>query len=228
MLTIICQRLVFLFSYCFCLLSVPVFYGGSMGYAYAFALFVEGYYGTLPPGGYYSTYGAYALKEGLKNAFEPNDARYINWVGVKTINSDVWYYSHKYKKSGFNASSSSLPNEDFVLLRLAEQYLIRAEARAQQDNISGAQEDVNVIRTRAGLANTTATAKEALLEAVAQERRIELMVEGGHRWYDLKRTGKIDQVLSPLKADWQSTDALFPIPLQEILNNDNLTQNPGY
>ena len=116
-----------------------------------------------------------------------------------------------------------------MVLRLAEQYLIRAEARAQQNNISGAQSDVNVIRNRAGLANTTATTQGTLLSAIEHERQIELFAEWGHRWMDLKRTNRADAILGPLKSsNWQSSDVLFPIPLTQIQNDPNFTQNSGY
>jgi hypothetical protein len=115
-----------------------------------------------------------------------------------------------------------------MMLRLAEQYLIRAEARAQLENIPGAQEDLNAIRSRAGLPDTDADDKASLLLAIERERQAELFAEGGHRWLDLKRTNRADAVLGPLKADWQTPDALFPIPDAERQLNPNLTQNDGY
>jgi len=64
---------------------------------------------------------------------------------------------------------------------------------------------------------------------IEQERRIELLGEWGHRWFDLKRTGRADVVLSGLKPNWNSEDVLLPIPESEILSNANLLpQNPGY
>jgi len=121
---------------------------------------------------------------------------------------------------------------------VAEQYLIRAEARAQQNNISGAQADVNVIRNRAGLANdTTMTDKATAMAAIENERRHELFCEWGHRWFDLKRWPSLtspatqtraDDVLGTLKSTWTSTSILFPIPQPARNNNPNLTQNEGY
>ena len=122
-------------------------------------------------------------------------------------------------------------NEYNVLLRLAEQYLIRAEARAQRDKITGsgsAAEDLNVVRSRAGLLGTTATTKTAMLLAIENERAHELFSELGHRWFDLKRTGRADAVLGPQKATWTSTAVLFPIPASQILYNNKLNQNLGY
>ena len=115
------------------------------------------------------------------------------------------------------------------MLRLAEQYLIRAEARARQGNIPGAQQDLNSIRNRAGLPNTTTSGPTEILEAIMEERQRELFTEGGHRWLDLKRTGRTTEVLAPLKPLWDPTDVLWPIPEDEIFNNSNLLpQNPGY
>jgi hypothetical protein len=174
----------------------------------------------------YGSFSSYLISDSLFNSFEPGDTRFDHWIGVANTATGILHFPHKYKLSYFFNQNG--PVEDLVLFRFAEQYLIRAEARTQQGDISGAQADINMIRNRAGLDNTTAATKETLLNAVEHERRIELMVEGGHRWYDLKRTGTVDAVMGPLKADWQSTDALFPIPVQEILNNSNLTQNAGY
>src|SRR5690606_19066848 len=110
----------------------------------------------------------------------------------------------------------------------AEQYLIRAEARAQLSNIAGAQADLNKIRIRAGLGETLASSQNELLTAILQERRFELFTEHGHRFFDLKRTGNLDNVLGS-KPGWNTTDRLFPLPEKELLLNPNLLpQNPGY
>jgi hypothetical protein len=126
---------------------------------------------------------------------------------------------------------------DYLVLRVAEQYLIRAEAKAQQNNFSGAQADVNVIRNRAGLPNlTTMVDNTTAMMAIEKERRTELFCEWGHRWFDLKRwssltnTGKTraDDVLGALKITWKSTSVIYPIPQSARDNNPNLTQNTGY
>lgn len=83
---------------------------------------------------------------------------------------------------------------------------------------------------RAGLSNTIASDKASLLQAIEQENRVEFFAEWGHRWSDLKRTGRADAVLGPLKGtNWQLTDVLYPLPLREITLNPNLKpQNSGY
>jgi len=112
---------------------------------------------------------------------------------------------------------------------LAEQYLIRAEARAEKNNLNGAIDDLNMIRERAGLSPLLPSSDQSqVLAAVAQERRIELFAEWGHRWLDIKRTKTADQILGPIKSLWKSTAQLYPIPTLEIQTDPNLKQNPGY
>jgi hypothetical protein len=124
------------------------------------------------------------------------------------------------------------PFDNIQVLRLAEMYLIRAEARAQQDKISGdnsAESDINVIRERAGVSLVQGTSKNQMLLAIENERRMELCFEG-HRWYDLKRTGRAQTVMDQFTSNWTEKDELWPIPLREITNNPSLkdAQNPGY
>ncbi len=113
-------------------------------------------------------------------------------------------------------------------MRLSEQYLIRAEAFAEQDDISEAQSDLNIIRNSAGLKNTSAEDKATLLLAIERERQVELFCEWGHRFFDLKRNGHLNQVIASLKSSWRDASINLPIPQYERLNNPNLTQNPGY
>lgn len=150
------------------------------------------------------------------DAFENEDLR-----KDLIINSeDNDFFVSKYKELG--------TNQEIKILRLAEMYLIRAEARVQQGDLSGSSEDLNVIRARAGLEKTIANDKTSLLSAIEQERFIELSFEG-HRWIDLVRTGRVDEVMSSFNpSTWQSRARLLPIPITEIELNPNLTQNPGY
>ncbi|MDN5211968.1 RagB/SusD family nutrient uptake outer membrane protein [Fulvivirgaceae bacterium BMA12] len=167
------------------------------------------------------------LNEDLFNAFEEGDARKTSWVGSVTGGSDTYIFPYKYKSLDDDPES-----EYSIVLRLAEQYLIRAEARAQQNKLSEAISDLDVIRHRAELPlmvdTNPAINQSSLLLAIEQERRVELFTEWGHRWFDLKRTGRTDAVLSAVKTGWESTDALLPLPQNELDINQNLTQNPGY
>ncbi len=170
-----------------------------------------------------------AMQESLVSSFAPEDKRAAAWIGAytSTNTSAIFHYPYKYK-----VNMQPAVVEYLVVFRLAEQYLIRAEARAQQQNLSGATTDLDVIRTRAGLPGTTATTQTALLDAIIEERRLELFTEWGHRWFDLKRTARLDArmaIIAPQKGGaWASTAQLLPIPLGEIFLNPNLTQNTGY
>ncbi|OBX23230.1 MULTISPECIES: RagB/SusD family nutrient uptake outer membrane protein [Bizionia] len=166
-----------------------------------------------------------ALSSHLIDVFELGDLRKSVWTGHVVDGSEVWYYPYKYKQFVPEAES----REYSIIFRLEELYLIRAEARAHLGDIEGAQTDINTIRNRAGLGNTTASTEQALIEAILHERRIEFFSELGHRFFDLKRTGFLDATLNPIKPGWNSTGRLWPIPDSELLLNPNLLpQNPGY
>ncbi|AUP81534.1 RagB/SusD family nutrient uptake outer membrane protein [Flavivirga eckloniae] len=168
-----------------------------------------------------------AMSDLLFDAFEPGDLRQSSWVKEvnNTTNTQTWHHAFKYKEQG-NTDSSV---EYSVQLRLAEQYLIRAESRAHLDDISGAQADINAIRNRAGLSDTYAATLNELLDAILHERRVELFTEQGHRWFDLKRMGKAAEVLGAIKPNWKDTHVLLPIPDAELTLNPNLLpQNKGY
>jgi len=165
-----------------------------------------------------------ALSSYVTNAFELGDSRLDHWVGNFSNGSNNWNFPYKYK-----VHAGSVLTEYSMVLRLAEQYLIRAEARAELNtNILGAQNDLNIIRTRAGLPNTSANDQTSLLSAIAHERQVELFSEWGHRWLDLIRTGQADAILGTEKPGWKATAKLYPIPAQEIQNNPKSTQNAGY
>lgn len=160
----------------------------------------------------------------VTSVFEVGDNRSSAWLGSFTTGGKTYRYAYKYK---IRTTGQPL-TEYYMVFRLAEQYLIRAEARAMQNDLTGAVDDINSIRARAGLASISATGltQQQVLDAIDHERRAELFIEWGHRWFDLKRSGKIDAVLGPVKPDWQSKDALFPIPQTEINADPNLVQNP--
>ena len=170
----------------------------------------------------------YLVAPFLLNAFEPGDQRLQDWVGVTVINNLNLYYPFKYK----NVLASGTPEEDYMIFRLAEVYLIRAEAAAKMPNpnLSSALADINIIRNRAGLPNSTAdgTSQTAVLAAVFHERQTEMCFEWGSRWFDLKRTGNVGTVLTAEKGGWQPDAALYPIPQAQRQLNSLLTQNPGY
>jgi hypothetical protein len=161
------------------------------------------------------------------NAFEPLDKRKSAWTNTTQLSNTTVFYPFKYKISN-GASGGNIP-EYYTVLRLAEQYIIRAEANARLNKIPEAKSDLDTIRIRAGLAITSANDQPSLLFAIEKERRIEFFAEWAHRWFDLVRTDRANTVLGAIKGNtWQTTDQLFPIPISEIRRNPNLTQNPGY
>jgi len=166
----------------------------------------------------------YALTGDWLGIVEAGDLRRVDWVDSAVVFGTTYFYPYKYKLTAL----SPVDTEYNMVIRLAEVYLIRAEARAQQGNIGGAQADLNLVRARAGLGPTTAGDAGSLLAAILHERQVEFVAEWGHRWLDLKRTGMADAVLGSEKPGWVGYDTLYPIPAQQLTANPALVQNPGY
>lgn len=167
----------------------------------------------------------YLVSPFLLQAFEPGDKRKIQW-----LNGTTDMYPYKYRNNLYPANPPAT-TEDYMVLRLAEIYLVRAECRARLGNFDGAMQDINYIRSRAGL--TTPKSAGNLQEAMAlilHERQVELFAEWGHRWLDLKRTDSINNILGREKSWWPADGhaALYPIPNSELITNPSLKQNPGY
>lgn len=176
------------------------------------------------------------LSDSLADAFEPGDLRYTDWVGKDTVPASgttaaaIYPFAYKFQAYG----SFTQPVEFVPFCRLGEQYLIRAEARAEQNELAGAASDLNVIRTRATLPATTAATQNDLLSAIARERRVELFCEMGNRFFDLRRTGTLNALMTNVAAQkggtWNSDgyQQWWPIPLTDVENDTHLTQTPGY
>lgn len=213
-----------------------IFIKGSKEAIWEFHTNLNGYTytaNTLLPNG--NLQPVYVLRPQLMSAFEPGDLRQSTWTRTYTSGTTVSPYAYKYTT---RIAGNGTENE--IVMRLAEQYLIRAEARIRNNNIAGGIADLNILRARARAAATAAipnplpalsaslSQADALL-AVEHERQVELFVEWGHRWFDLKRTNRANTLL-PLIPDksWQATDALLPITESLILGNPNLVPNPGY
>lgn len=167
----------------------------------------------------------------LINSFEAGDQRFVNWIGSVTTGGKTYYYPYKYKVSTYGAPVT----EYEMVFRLGEQYLIRAEAEANNNDPADAVTDLNTIRTRAGLPNYAGGTDNASLEtAILKERRVELFTEWGSRWLDIKRTGTVNTVMGaayPQKVPggvWNPQWSLYPLPVNDLKTDPNLTQNPGY
>lgn len=182
----------------------------------------------LPASGPNGSHPVY-ISDNLLNKFEANDNRKTSWINSLTAGGTTYYFPYKYKSATLNDPVS----EYEMLLRIEEQYLIRAEARNEQTNYSGAVNDLTAIRNRAGLTGYTGQQdKLSLRAAILHERQVELFTEMGQRWLDLKRTGKVDDVMNtvcPQKGGvWNANWALYPIPYTELQMDPNLKQNAGY
>lgn len=182
------------------------------------------------------------LSSSLLNSFEVNDQRKSKWTNSITTSGGIAYnFSYKYKRSvndtsiNVNTGTTNM-KEYFMVLRLGEQYLIRAEARARQGNLVAAINDLDKIRGRANLSLVGITnpsiSETDLLNAILHERQVEMFTELGQRWFDLKRTGTIDAIMTSAallkESVWNSYQQLYPLPLYDILKNPRLSQNTGY
>ncbi|WP_166641964.1 RagB/SusD family nutrient uptake outer membrane protein [Pedobacter duraquae] len=121
----------------------------------------------------------------------------------------------------YNTTATS--TDPSYLIRIAELYLIRAEARAQQNKLADAVADLNAIRARADVTATTATTQPAIIQAIEDENGIEFAFEA-HRWFDLVRTERAGVVLGITNRNFW----LFPIPYSDVQSDPDVTQNPGY
>ncbi len=146
--------------------------------------------------------------------------------------SDNYAFMHKMPT---NVSS-------ILVMRLAEIYLLHAEALACTNDFKGAADYVNLVRDRVGLAGIpTPTSQDEAIDAILKERRLELAFEG-FRFFDLVRHStpendrikKVHDAMNAEDAFWQSripmdpTHYLLPVPSEALNNNPNLEQNPGY
>lgn len=164
-----------------------------------------------------------ALTDTLVKLFEAGDKRKTSWTRSNTVSGTAYFYPFKYKlRTNTPLAENKQP------LRFAELMLIRAEAAIQLNKLDTALNDINRIRTRAGLTSLNINTAQQLTTALEKERRLEFFAEDAHRWFDLKRWNKATEVLKPLKSAWLPTAILFPIPESEIEKNPLLMQNPGY
>lgn len=135
-------------------------------------------------------------------------------VLVAKDNQNRWYGTLYYRNPA---------SDPTYIFRIAELFLIRAEARAQLNKLPDALADLNAVRDRAGLTASTVATQAALLLALEDERRVEFALEP-HRWFDLVRTGRAGAVLGVTDPN----RFLLPIPVNQLLTDKTLQQNPGY
>jgi len=175
---------------------------------------------------YYFTGAApsnYALSQNLVNTFTVGDQRKNQWMATVTVAQNTWYRPAKYKTLTNNTTEYS------VIFRLEEVYLLLAESLAEQDKLAEALPLLNATRQRATLpVLSMPISKQSLLNEILLEDRKEFFTEMGHRFLDLKRMNRLDDLL-PIKSNWKNYHSLWPLPQKELLLNPNLNpQNTGY
>ncbi len=181
--------------------------------------------------------------------YENRDPRFlqtINPTGTRVVNGTTWTYTsttglhwNKFVEDdmSYYDRNVELDDYDIIHLRYADVLLMYAEA---QNEASGPDQSVydaiNDVRARAGMpALGSGLSADKMREIIRLERRIELAGEG-HRWFDIKRWGTANDLLSKVDEPGGGVGTLkmepyqyiWPFPQSEIDINPNLEQNPGY
>lgn len=165
---------------------------------------------------------------------------YVNARGTKVIARTYYnkYINEEYLEQELPASNTNILTWQTQLIRLAEMYLIAAEAENEINGPAGAYQYINAIRKRARVDQNDPThvpdlsglTQDQFREAVLLERQHELYEEG-FAWYDMKRTQTFDKVQKArgdkMNVPIGAYNNTWLIPDTEILNN-NIPQNPDY
>ncbi|MFA6946761.1 MAG: RagB/SusD family nutrient uptake outer membrane protein [Pedobacter sp.] len=131
-------------------------------------------------------------------AYEPGDKRFT--ASIRFVHDDYGIRAPMCIKYLHSHSLLNQTDENMPVYRYAEVLLFLAEAINEQGGrLSAALGYLNQVRSRAGLANSTASTQSVLREAIVRERQVELAFEG-KRWFDLVRTGKAAEVISAYGA----------------------------
>ncbi len=150
----------------------------------------------------------------LYNLYGPTDSRRDASIRIGPASGRSYIYKYSRIATG---------DDNVILVRLAEMYLARAEANARLGAADATVlADINVIRDRAGATPVAVAGQANLLDAILNERRLELAFEG-FRFFDLRRFGKAEA-----KLQVEASRLLLPIPQAELDVNPSLQQNPGY
>lgn len=155
----------------------------------------------------------------LINAYEDGDLRFaasiVNDTLVATVPFGIKYPS-------FSEANAGAATDPIFFIRHSEMVLIAAEASAEAGDFTAASMYINMVRTRAGLADITLDANN-YVDAILQERFVELAMEGPHRLLDLRRKGKAIDAMGG--EGYEACDAIWPLPQREVDRNTNLDQN---
>ncbi|MCW3162204.1 RagB/SusD family nutrient uptake outer membrane protein [Chryseobacterium oryctis] len=173
----------------------------------------------------------------VKTFDDENDlVRKASTIKFSTVSwSDNFWTSNNYPF--MNKMRQTDGKQNFYILRHADILLLQAEAAVRTADYTGAAGYINQVRQRLSLPTVTISSESDGINKVLKERKLELAFEG-HRWFDLKRTGKAIEILSQQKdgngsilsyaGNINQDRLLWPIPQGQRDNNQNLTQNPGY
>jgi hypothetical protein len=174
----------------------------------------------------------------LWNSYDQvNDVRFASYFKDEPLLSAAGRPSkiiRKYAGTGYGTPGENVA--DAKIFRTGEMYLIRAEAKAETNDLAGAAADINALDAAriTGYTNVSFASKNEAIDAIMQERFKELAFEG-HRFWDLKRRGL---PVSRLTGDAPNANAttlpsgnfrfVLPIPNAEIQANKLMVQNTGY
>lgn len=179
--------------------------------------------------------------EDLVNAFEEGDARMdatilfrgeVTPAGekIKETVPNPRYNQKAYVPGSVTTECGYAKDQNIRILRFAEILLMHAEAANELGMTEEALESVNRVRERAGLEPIASATQEELRNIIWHERRVELALENGDRFFDLVRQGRAGEVLRAQGKQFKDgVNEVMPIPQQQIsLSEGVLTQNPGY
>jgi hypothetical protein len=183
----------------------------------------------------FRTYYLPSTMGGLQDYVVSNDlANKLNNPDLGGNRAQLMFYGASSQCFFVNEYAKTDGSSSIQTARLAEQYLIRAEARLkkQTPDRSGAIEDINVVKTRATvplLSSATTITNDELLMVIEHERRYELAFEG-HRYFDIIRTGRAPEVFGVHEPRYLDPRFwVFPFPYSLVLAYDSdLVQNEGY
>jgi hypothetical protein len=204
---------------------------------------IEGYFVVQAPRGTGGLgWGFNTPTSALINAFEPGDVRKTStyfsrgdvlWDGY-VCNNAAPNACYNYKSYVSNTMESWgkddwFANKNLRVLRYADVLLIHAEAANENGKTADAISSLNLVRSRAGLTNTTAATQAEVREAIYKERFVEFAMEHD-RVFDLRRQGRAGEVMRAHGKNYiDGVHDLYPIPQRQIdLSGGKMTQNPGY
>lgn len=167
---------------------------------------------------------SFVLRPDLVSSFSTTDLRRQNYMAAVPFGQQTNYRSAKYKNLAVNN-----PTEYSIIYRLDEVYLMQAEILTELNRASEAIPLINRSRQRAGLTalSITLSPNDVKIQ-MREEKRREFFTEHGIRFFDLKRWGLLDQLVT-VKPNWKSFHLNWPLPQKELLLNPKLNpQNTGY